>query len=149
VVECVQSDAGLHKNAGKGSVVKIFDVEDPRGSGARSRGTAGTFDVNMAWELLRQDVLYLDWKARQDVLAIVAAHEKVRTMPIAVFMGFGNGGRVRAELDFHNGLKQVVEVLNPLVRDKKSVETLRSELAGLQDGLSKAHAQVMPCFLWR
>lgn len=112
VVECMQSDAGLHKSGGKGSVVKIFDVEDPRGSGARSRGTAGTFDVNMAWELLRQDVLYLDWKARQDVLAIVAAHEKV------------------------------VEVLNPLVRDKKSVETLRSELAGLQDDLSKAHAQV-------
>ena len=43
---------------------------------------------------------------------------------------------------FSNGLKQVVEVLNPLVRDKKSVDTLRSELAGLQEDLSKAHAQV-------
>lgn len=41
-------------------------------------------------------------------------------------------------------LQQVVEVLNPLVRDKKSVETLRSELAGLQEDLSKAHAQVPP-----
>jgi len=46
-----------------------------------------------------------------------------------------------------DGLQQVVEVLNPLVRDKKSVETLRSELAGLQDDLSKAHAQVRPPWL--
>lgn len=75
VVECVQSE----RSGKAGVVVKIFDVEDPRGSGAgmRSNGS-GTFDVNMAWELLRQDVLYLDWKARQDVLAIVAAHDKVR-----------------------------------------------------------------------
>lgn len=58
-------------------VVKLFDVEDPRG--ARASLKTGTFDVNMAWALLRQDVLYLDWKARQDVLAIVAAHDKVRS----------------------------------------------------------------------
>lgn len=42
----------------------------------------------------------------------------------------------------HGFCKQVVEVLNPLARDLKSVDTLRSELAGLQTQLSKAHAQV-------
>lgn len=45
-------------------------------------------------------------------------------------------------MSLNNGFKQVVEVLNPLVRDVKSVESLRSELAGLQEELSKAHAQV-------
>lgn len=60
-----------------GPVVKIFDVEDPRGARVSLKSSKGEFDVNMAWALLRQDVLYLDWKARQDVLAIVAAHDKV------------------------------------------------------------------------
>lgn len=45
----------------------IFDVEDPRTSEPPTQ----------AWDLLRQDVLYLDWRARQDVLAIKAAHDKV------------------------------------------------------------------------
>lgn len=106
VVECVAGGSNANSNG-----VKIFDVEDPRVARA-SLMSKGEFDVNMAWALLRQDVLYLDWKARQDVLAIVTAHDKV------------------------------VEVLNPLVRDKKSVETLCSELAALQEDLSKAHAQV-------
>ena len=37
---------------------------------------------------------------------------------------------------------QVVEVLNPLARDFKSVGNLRKELAGLQEDLAKAHNQV-------
>ena len=62
--------------------INLFDVQDPRVSssvsgGLLSRKNGGKYDVNMAWELLRQDVLFLDWKARQDVLAIVAAHDKV------------------------------------------------------------------------
>ncbi|XP_073387399.1 chlorophyllide a oxygenase, chloroplastic-like [Physcomitrium patens] len=65
-------------------VVKVFDVGDPRGAGSSLK--KGTFDVNIAWELLRQDVLYLDWNARQNVNAIVNGHDK-----------------------------QVVEVLNPLL----------------------------------
>lgn len=117
VVECV-GVSGSGSGAGErreqqqqqSGVVKFFNVEDPRGAGVSLK--KGAFDVNTAWELLRQDVLYLDWKARRDVLAIVNAHDKV------------------------------VEVLNPLVRDVKSVESLRSELAGLQEELSKAHAQV-------
>ena len=37
---------------------------------------------------------------------------------------------------------QVVEVLNPLAREFKSIETLRKELAELQQELAKAHNQV-------
>lgn len=37
---------------------------------------------------------------------------------------------------------QVVEVLNPLAREYKSVGTLRKELAGLQDELEQAHKKV-------
>ncbi|KAI5058325.1 hypothetical protein GOP47_0026495 [Adiantum capillus-veneris] len=70
------------------------------------------FDVQHAWEVVRQDLLYCDWKARQDVLAIKTLHDKV------------------------------VEVLNPLARDQKSVETLRFELESLQHDLVKAHEQV-------
>ncbi|KAL8467112.1 hypothetical protein ACS0TY_035986 [Phlomoides rotata] len=54
---------------------------------------------------------YCDWKARQDVLTIMHLHEKV------------------------------VDVLNPLARDFKSVGTLKKELAELQDELSQSHNQ--------
>lgn len=37
---------------------------------------------------------------------------------------------------------QVVEVLNPLARDFKSVGNLRKDLDGLQEELAKAHNQV-------
>jgi len=37
---------------------------------------------------------------------------------------------------------QVVEVLNPLAREFKSIETLRKELDELQEELAKAHNQV-------
>jgi hypothetical protein len=37
---------------------------------------------------------------------------------------------------------QVVEVLNPLAREFKSIGTLRKELAELQQELEKAHNQV-------
>lgn len=38
---------------------------------------------------------------------------------------------------------QVVEVLNPLAREFKSIGTLRKELAELQEELAKAHNQVL------
>lgn len=65
-----------------------------------------------AWDVLRTDMSYLDYRARQDVLAIKCAHDKV------------------------------VEVLNPNAREQKSVESLRSQLEQLQDELEKAHEQV-------
>jgi len=37
----------------------------------------------------------------------------------------------------------VVEVLNPLAREFKSIGTLKKELAGLQDELEHAHRQVL------
>ncbi|KAK4481298.1 hypothetical protein RD792_012183 [Penstemon davidsonii] len=69
-------------------------------------------DVNQALEVARYDLQYCDWKARQDVLTIMLLHEKV------------------------------VEVLNPLAREYKSVGTLKKELADLQEELGQAHNQV-------
>ncbi|KAH7422540.1 hypothetical protein KP509_12G013500 [Ceratopteris richardii] len=87
-------------------------VEYPPSS--RPPPTSGRlFDVQHAWELVRQDLLYCDWKARRDVLAIKTLHDKA------------------------------VEVLNPLARDQKSVETLRHELEALQHDLIEAHEQVV------
>lgn len=39
-------------------------------------------------------------------------------------------------------LYQVVDVLNPLAREYKSIGTVKKELAGLQEELAKAHQQV-------
>ncbi|KAL8482178.1 hypothetical protein ACS0TY_028365 [Phlomoides rotata] len=69
-------------------------------------------DVNQALELARYDIQYCDWKARRDVLTIMLLHEKV------------------------------VEVLNPLAREFKSIGTLRKELDELQEELAQAHNQV-------
>ncbi|KAK4745037.1 hypothetical protein SAY87_011349 [Trapa incisa] len=69
-------------------------------------------DVNQALEVARYDIQYLDWRARQDVLTIMLLHEKV------------------------------VEVLNPLAREYKSIGTLQKDLAGLQEELAEAHRQV-------
>ncbi|KFK36203.1 hypothetical protein AALP_AA4G091400 [Arabis alpina] len=69
-------------------------------------------DVNQAFEVARFDIQYLDWRARQDLLTIMLVHEKV------------------------------VDVLNPLAREYKSIGTVKKELAGLQEELAKAHQQV-------
>nr|UBR90282.1 chlorophyllide a oxygenase [Osmanthus fragrans] len=69
-------------------------------------------DVNQALEVARYDIQYCDWKARQDVLTIMLLHEKV------------------------------VQVLNPLAREYKSIGTLKKELAELQEELAVAHNQV-------
>ncbi|XP_057726550.1 chlorophyllide a oxygenase, chloroplastic [Arachis stenosperma] len=69
-------------------------------------------DVYQALEVARYDLQYCDWRARQDVLTIMLLHEKV------------------------------VEVLNPLAREYKSIGTMKKELAELQDELAEAHRQV-------
>ncbi|XP_052190944.1 chlorophyllide a oxygenase, chloroplastic [Diospyros lotus] len=69
-------------------------------------------DVNQALEVARYDIHYCDWRARQDLLTIMLLHEKV------------------------------VEVLNPLARDYKSIGTLKKDLAELQEELAQAHRQV-------
>jgi len=79
VVQCVgqsESVSGGQQQHRKG-LLRESHLEDPWVYVASKRG-GGTYDVNLAWELLRQDVLYLDWKARHDVSAIVAAHDKVK-----------------------------------------------------------------------
>ncbi|KAL0432212.1 UNVERIFIED_CONTAM: Chlorophyllide a oxygenase, chloroplastic [Sesamum latifolium] len=69
-------------------------------------------DAYQALEVARYDIQYCDWKARQDVLTIMLLHEKV------------------------------VDVLNPLAREFKSIGTLKRELAELQEELAQAHNQV-------
>ncbi|KAJ7959143.1 chlorophyllide a oxygenase, chloroplastic-like [Quillaja saponaria] len=69
-------------------------------------------DVNQAFEVARYDIQYLDWRARQDLLTIMLLHEKV------------------------------VEVLNPLARDYKSIGNMKKDLAELQEELEQAHRQV-------
>lgn len=88
----------------------LFDVEDPRSKVPQCKGKF--LDVNQALEVARYDIQYCDWRARQDVLAIMLLHEKV------------------------------VEVLNPLARDYKSIGTMKKELAELQEELGQAHTQV-------
>jgi chlorophyllide a oxygenase len=88
----------------------LFHVDDP---GPRVPIAKGKFlDVNQALEVVRFDIQYCDWRARQDLLTIMVLHNKV------------------------------VEVLNPLAREFKSIGTLRKELAELQEELAKAHNQV-------
>ncbi|KAJ9560430.1 hypothetical protein OSB04_005590 [Centaurea solstitialis] len=69
-------------------------------------------DVNQAFEVARYDIQYCDWRARQDLLTIMLLHEKV------------------------------VDVLNPLARDYKSIGTLKKDLAELQAELAEAHKQM-------
>lgn len=53
----------------------LFDVEDPRTKVPQCKGKF--IDVNQALEVARFDIQYCDWRARQDVLAIMLLHEKV------------------------------------------------------------------------
>ncbi|PWA66049.1 pheophorbide a oxygenase, Rieske [Artemisia annua] len=69
-------------------------------------------DVNQALEVARYDLQYCDWRARQDLLTIMLLHDKV------------------------------VDVLNPLAREYKSIGTLKKDLAELQEELAQAHKQV-------
>ncbi|GAV71971.1 Rieske domain-containing protein/PaO domain-containing protein [Cephalotus follicularis] len=69
-------------------------------------------DVNQALEVARYDIQYCDWRARQDLLTIMLLHEKV------------------------------VDVLNPLAREYKSIGTVKKDLAELQEELIQAHRQV-------
>lgn len=94
----------------KNSWSTLFDVEEPRSKLAQNKGKF--LDVNEAFEVARYDIQYCDWRARQDLLAIMLLHEKV------------------------------VDVLNPLARDYKSIGTLKKDLAELQQELAEAHKQM-------
>lgn len=93
----------------------LFDVEDPRSKTPPPpyKGKGKFMDVNQALEVARLDIQYLDWRARQDLLTIMLLHDKV------------------------------VDVLNPLAREYKSIGTVKKELAGLQEELAKAHQHVL------
>ncbi|CAN6440446.1 unnamed protein product [Victoria cruziana] len=88
----------------------LFDVEDPRPRVPLSKGRF--LDMNQALEVVRYDIQYCDWRARQDVLTIMLLHDKV------------------------------VDVLNPLAREYKSIGTVKKELAELQEDLAEAHKRV-------
>ncbi|KAJ8483896.1 hypothetical protein OPV22_016381 [Ensete ventricosum] len=122
---CTQKNAG-----GRGGFRVLAVFGDGEGSGSDKKHTWGEIfdvevprprvqplkgkflDVNQALEVARMDIQYCDWRARQDVLSIMLLHEKV------------------------------VEVLNPLARDFKSIGTVKKELAELQEDLEQAHRQV-------
>ncbi|OAY79374.1 Chlorophyllide a oxygenase, chloroplastic [Ananas comosus] len=88
-------------------------IFDVEDPGPRVPLSTGKFlDVNQALEVARFDIQYCDWRARQDLLSIMLLHDKV------------------------------VEVLNPLAREFKSIGTMKKELAGLQEELAVAHKQV-------
>lgn len=54
----------------------LFHVDDP---GPRVPIKKGKFlDVNEALEVVRFDIQYCDWRARQDLLTIMVLHNKVR-----------------------------------------------------------------------
>lgn len=53
----------------------LFDVEDPRSKVPQYKGKF--LDVYQALEFARYDIQYCDWRARQDLLAIMLLHEKV------------------------------------------------------------------------
>lgn len=53
----------------------LFHVDDP---GPRVPIAKGKFlDVNQALEVVRFDIQYCDWRARQDLLTIMVLHNKV------------------------------------------------------------------------
>ncbi|PON41162.1 Aromatic-ring-hydroxylating dioxygenase, alpha subunit [Parasponia andersonii] len=107
VFAVLEEEAWVEKKSSWGP---LFDVEDPRSKVPQYKGKF--LDVNQALEVARYDIQYCDWRARQDVLAIMLLHEKV------------------------------VEVLNPLARDYKCIGTMKKDLAELQEELAQAHRQV-------
>jgi len=63
----------------------LFHVDDP---GPRCPIKKGKFlDVNEALEVVRFDIQYCDWRARQDLLTIMVLHNKV---PNSVQFSFSN-----------------------------------------------------------
>ncbi|MBA0797937.1 hypothetical protein Gohar_008585 [Gossypium harknessii] len=105
----------------------LFDVEDPRSKVPQCKGKF--LDVYQALEVARYDIQYCDWRARQDLLTIMLLHEKVLLQ---------SQSHMFLELVFW----LVVEVLNPLAREYKSIGTMKRELAELQGELAQAHKQV-------
>ncbi|XWS23736.1 hypothetical protein CRYUN_Cryun28dG0040900 [Craigia yunnanensis] len=124
---CKISSKKFHGVRGGFGVFAVFGEESSLGDKKISWGTLfdvedprskvpqckGKFlDVYQALEVARYDIQYCDWRARQDLLTIMLLHEKV------------------------------VEVLNPLAREYKSIGTMKKELAELQGELGQAHKQV-------
>ncbi|RWW63976.1 hypothetical protein BHE74_00028816, partial [Ensete ventricosum] len=118
-------------NNGGRNGIKVFAVfgEEERGSLEKRSTWEAIFDVedprprvphfkgkfldmNQALEVAMFDIQYCDWRARQDLLSIMLLHDKV------------------------------VDVLNPLAREFKSVGTMKKELAELQKELAQAHKEV-------
>lgn len=68
-VQCVHISPSQSRNGPEdGGWDELFQVSDPREQGGRLKNN---------WDVVLNDVRYLDWRARQDVYAIKAAHDKV------------------------------------------------------------------------
>ena len=65
----------------------LFHVDDP---GPRVPIKKGKFlDVNEALEVVRFDIQYCDWRARQDLLTIMVLHNKVPNTVLALSSEIG------------------------------------------------------------
>ncbi|MQL72790.1 hypothetical protein Taro_005093 [Colocasia esculenta] len=69
-------------------------------------------NANKAMEVVRFDIQYCDWRARHDLRRMILLHDKV------------------------------VEILNPLARECRSIGIMKKELEELQGELEEAHRQV-------
>jgi len=71
----------------------LFHVDDP---GPRVPIKKGKFlDVNEALEVVRFDIQYCDWRARQDLLTIMVLHNKVPKTPNTVLALSSETGDIR------------------------------------------------------
>lgn len=68
-VQCVHSTHSQSQGGSEdGGWEELFQVSDPREQGVKLKNN---------WDVVLNDVRYLDWRARQDLYAIKAAHDKV------------------------------------------------------------------------
>jgi hypothetical protein len=66
----------------------LFHVDDPGPRVPIEKGRL--LDVNQALEVVRFDIQYCDWRARQDLLAIMVLHNKVRSAGLAAPLSCGS-----------------------------------------------------------
>ncbi|KMZ59685.1 Chlorophyllide a oxygenase [Zostera marina] len=107
-------EGAVGSGLGKKSSSKVWEtILDVENPGPRTMQAKGeVLDANQALEVARFDIQYCDWRARRDLMAIMLLHGKV------------------------------VEVLNPLAREYKSIGTMKKELAALQEELELAHKHI-------
>lgn len=78
----------------------LFHVDDPGPRVPIKKGKL--LDVNQALEVVRFDIQYCDWRARQDLLTIMVLHNKVSDAGLASVMTSVKWCPERRYLNFRN-----------------------------------------------